>query len=270
MSQSKTNSKTSPQISGAGVTAVVGQIAMDTLVEQIVPDVSKKMAEAGITISPSSVMQVLRIAMEAVEGAPIKGEKQKDLAIKIVMEIAQGANLPEEHMFLIKSLVDGGLVSDTIDIIIDATRGKLDINKAKEVAQGCFARCFSAIFRRKKTTNNGGRERIPSVKGVSQSQTQPKPVPESVVSMTSMEEALVMLPPKMATAAVEDVKVQVEPTPSSPKPLGDESQPTQPEQLAPVEQSEATQPEQTQPEQTQPEQTPKAPLKNQFQFQLKK
>ena len=87
-------------VSNRDVKVVVGQIAMDTLVEQIVPDVSKKMADMGITISPSSVMQVLRIAMEAVEGAPIKGEAQKELAIKIVLEIAHGAKLPEEHLFV--------------------------------------------------------------------------------------------------------------------------------------------------------------------------
>lgn len=128
--------------------AVVTQIAMDTLVKQIVPDVSKQMADAGISLSPATVMQVLRIAMEAVEGSPVKGAEQKDLAIKIVLEIAEGAKLPEDQLSLIKGLVEGGLVSDTIDLIIDASRGKLNINKAKQVAQGCFAKCFAILFKR--------------------------------------------------------------------------------------------------------------------------
>lgn len=247
------------------VLEVVGQIAMDTLVEQIVPDVSKKMTEVGVTISPSSVMQVLRLAMEAVEGAPIKGPEQKELAIKIVLEIAKGADLPEEHMFLISNLIDGGLVSDTIDLIIDATRGKLNINQVTVVAQGCFAKCFSAIFRRNKrgvrgqvpakgfgerSTLKGVRGQVPAksererISSTTQAQTSPAPVSESVVSQTTAEEALVMMPPKMTTGT-EDVDVVV----------NEEEQKHQNEEHN---------------EETTSNVKSKAPLKNQLQFQLKK
>lgn len=119
-----------------------------SLVDQLVPVVTEKMATAGVALSPSTVMQVLRLAMEAVEGAPIKGEEQKQLAIDIILQIATAANLPDEHMFLIKNLVDGGIVGDTIELIVDATRGNLDINKAKAVASGCFMRLFRAFCRK--------------------------------------------------------------------------------------------------------------------------
>ena len=128
----------------------VAPVTVESLIGELVPAVSEEMATAGIALSPSTVMQVLRIAMEAVEGSPIKGEEQKELAVKIILELAEGAGLPEEHKFLIQSIAEGGLINDTIDLVIEATKGALDINKAKKVAKGCFARCLRA-FRREET-----------------------------------------------------------------------------------------------------------------------
>lgn len=144
--------------------ASVTKIGVDQLVEQLVPAVTEKMATSNIVLSPSTVMKVLRIAMEAVEGAPIKGEQQKELAIKVIMEIATNVNLPEEQKALIKSVVDGGIVSDTIDLIIDATRGKLDINKAADVAKGCFTRLIRAFFRKQSEEEKLKKEELKNAK----------------------------------------------------------------------------------------------------------
>lgn len=144
--------------------ASVTKIGVDQLVEQLVPVVTEKMATSNIVLSPSTVMKMLRIAMEAVEGAPIKGEQQKELAIKVIMEIATNVDLPEEQKALIKSVVDGGIVSDTIDLIIDATRGKLDINKAADVAKGCFTRLFRAFFRKQSEEEKLKKEELKNAK----------------------------------------------------------------------------------------------------------
>ena len=64
----------------------VEPVTVESLIGELVPAVSEEMATAGIALSPSTVMQVLRIAMEAVEGSPIKGEDQKELAVKIILE----------------------------------------------------------------------------------------------------------------------------------------------------------------------------------------
>lgn len=128
----------------------VAPVTVESLIGELVPAVSEEMATAGIALSPSTVMQVLRIAMEAVEGSPIKGEEQKELAVKIILELAENADLPDEHKFLIKSIAEGGLINDTIDLVIEATKGELDINKATKVAKGCFAR-WMRVFKREKT-----------------------------------------------------------------------------------------------------------------------
>ena len=123
--------------------------SIDAVATQLVIDLTTQIAEKNLAISPETIMQLLRMTMEAVEGTPIKGEEQKQLALRVLMELVKAADLPEEHMTLIKSLLDGGLMSNTIDLIVEATKGNLDVNKATEVAKGCFARCFGVFCRNK-------------------------------------------------------------------------------------------------------------------------
>jgi len=145
--QAKKNSVTKPPSVTIDNIASVSPSPSPSIIQQLIPVVSEKMATAGIALSPSTIMQVLRFAMEAVEGTPVKGKDQRDLAINVILEMTSNMDIPEEHKFLIKNLVDGGIVADTIELIVDATRGNLDINKATKVAKGCFARCFGVFCR---------------------------------------------------------------------------------------------------------------------------
>jgi len=115
---------------------------------------------AGVQLSPRTVMEVLKMAMEAVEGSPVKGAEQKDLAIKVVLEIASNVGLPEDQLTIIHTLVDGGFVSDTIDLVIAASQGKLNINQAQEVAKGCFKTCFGAMFKKRNVPNGQQSQQI--------------------------------------------------------------------------------------------------------------
>lgn len=123
-------------------TAQVRVVSIESITSELVKNVTEQMNGAGLQLSPKTVMSVLKIAIEAVEGSPVKGSEQKDLAIKVVLEIATNAGLPEDQLTIIRALVDGGFVSDTIDLVIAASQGKLNINQVQEVAKGCFSACF--------------------------------------------------------------------------------------------------------------------------------
>jgi len=77
----------------------------------LVNEVTKQMEKKNIEINPNTVIQVLHMAMNAVEGCPLKGDAQKDLAIKVVFEIANNSGLPSDQLALLKELIEGGLVT---------------------------------------------------------------------------------------------------------------------------------------------------------------
>ena len=95
------------------------------------------MHKQKISVSKSTIIGVMRIAMEVIEGEPVKGKMQKDLAISVIGDIVDNSSLDNDEKQLCRMLVDGGLLSDTIDTIIDATRGKLNINKVKSIGARC-------------------------------------------------------------------------------------------------------------------------------------
>ena len=108
----------------------------------------KQIKENNLSISPETIMRLLRIAMVIVEETKEPGNKKKEFVISLLKEVVMSNNgMLTEHKLEALNLITGNIVSDSIDFIIDASRGKLDINKvekiAEEVARTCFSRCFA-------------------------------------------------------------------------------------------------------------------------------
>ena len=163
----------------AQATPQVKVVSIESITNELVKNVSEQMSGAGIQLSPRTVMEVLKIAMEAVEGSPVKGAEQKDLAIKVVLEIATNAGLPDDQLTVIRALVDGGFVSDTIDLVVAASQGKLNVNQVQEVAKGCFKTCFGSMFKRQSRANTPAIDnQAPKQQTLKQTQQPTVPLPQ--------------------------------------------------------------------------------------------
>jgi len=108
----------------------------------------KQIKENNVSISPETIMRLLRIAMIIVEETKEPGNKKKEFVVSLLKEVVMSNNsMLTEHKLEALNLITGNIVSDSIDFIIDASRGKLNINKvekiAEEVAKTCFSRCFA-------------------------------------------------------------------------------------------------------------------------------
>lgn len=114
----------------------------------------KQIKEKNVSISPESIMRLLRIAMIIVEQTKESGSNKKEFVIKLLKDIIMNnSEMLTEHKLEALNMITGNVVSDSIDFIIDASRGKLDINKiekiAEEVAKSCFSRCWEHIVKKK-------------------------------------------------------------------------------------------------------------------------
>ena len=108
----------------------------------------KQVKENNVSISPETIMRLLRIAMVIVEETKEPGNKKKEFVVSLLKEVVMtNKTMLTEHKLEALNLITGNIVSDSIDFIIDASRGKLNINKvekiAEEVAKTCFSRCFA-------------------------------------------------------------------------------------------------------------------------------
>ena len=102
-------------------------------------------------INASTIIRVVRIAMEIVESTQLKGNAQKKLVNKLVRQIVVDAPISDKKEALLIDMIDEGIVGDVIDLVVSATKGELDVNALEKAAVGC---CLSVLKSRKSKTNN--------------------------------------------------------------------------------------------------------------------
>ena len=114
----------------------------------------KQIKENNLAVTPETVMRLLRIAMIIVEQTNESGSKKKAFVVNLLKEVVMtNKDMLTEHKLEALNLITGNIVSDSIDFLIDASKGKFDINKvekiAEEVAKSCFARCWGILSKKK-------------------------------------------------------------------------------------------------------------------------
>ena len=82
-------------------------------------------------ISAKTIHIVLKEAMELVEELNIPGSVKKDNVIKIVKTLVTDLVENEEEEKLILSIIDNNILENTMDLVVKASRGELNLNCRK-------------------------------------------------------------------------------------------------------------------------------------------
>ena len=93
----------------------------------------------GKEVNAKTIMTILRFAMEVVEATKLKGTEQKTLVTKLVRQVVVDAPITDDKEKLLLDMIDEDILGDTIELIVLASQGELDINSIVEVATGCCA-----------------------------------------------------------------------------------------------------------------------------------
>jgi hypothetical protein len=119
---------------------------------------------SGISIRLSTLYLLIKYVMEIIEDTPIKGAEQKELALKLMRALIIDLTEKEEEEVLLKLLNDG-TVGNLIDLVVDATRGKLNINAVAKVGSGCFKVCipYFCSWKRKKKVKKPKKKELENV-----------------------------------------------------------------------------------------------------------
>lgn len=92
---------------------------------------------SDVEVNSVNITRILRIAMEIVETTKVKGPEQKVLVEKVVRQIIVDAPINDANEKLLLDLCDEGILGNTIDMVIAASKGEIDVNAAAKVATGC-------------------------------------------------------------------------------------------------------------------------------------
>ena len=63
-------------------------------------------------------------------------------------QIVKDAPISDDKEKFLLDMIENGVLGNTIDLIIDASKGNLNINKVGKCAKGVGVSCFSACFKK--------------------------------------------------------------------------------------------------------------------------
>ncbi len=138
MSPSKT-----VKVTEINTTIIKSKNIYDTTLETIKEKVSL------ITIRPSTLYLIIKYVMEEVEKTPVKGPEQKEMALKLIKALIIDLTENEDEKVLL-DLLNDGTIGNLMDLIVDVSKGKININKISKVSIGCFKRCYPYLCKSKK------------------------------------------------------------------------------------------------------------------------
>ena len=122
----------------------------DGLFEIVLDKVKNFLNEKGLDIdSEKTLMQALPLVIECVESFKnkgITGIEKRNLALKVTLFIVNSSSLEEGKKSSLKLLIEGGTLETTIDIIVDASKGKFELNrKNKHRLLVCLSDCLEHV-----------------------------------------------------------------------------------------------------------------------------
>ena len=91
----------------------------------------------NMEISTENILIIVKCAMEIVEITELKGTEQKDMVIKIVKKKVEDSELNDSVKNDVLNFINSGAIGATIEIIVDASKGKLKINLKKKFKKLC-------------------------------------------------------------------------------------------------------------------------------------
>jgi hypothetical protein len=92
--------------------------------------------------------------MTIVEQTKETGSNKKIFVVKLLNDLFLNdtTGILGEHKVEAINLISGAVVSDAIDFIVDASKGKFNVNKieavVENVAKTCSFQCWARIFKR--------------------------------------------------------------------------------------------------------------------------
>lgn len=119
----------------------------NTYFDLVLSKVQSIMEQRNIKINTQqSVLNVMRIAMECVETVQSEkkaGTSKKNIVLKVMLFLINSSDCDDDHKRILKIFIEDGSAETTIDMLVEASNGKLELNKKnKRRLLNCFGSCL--------------------------------------------------------------------------------------------------------------------------------
>jgi hypothetical protein len=101
----------------------------------------------------ATLVDHIRRAMDIAEEAIESGDKAA-YAQEIILRMIAESDMNEAEKAMCRTIVETGVLKDIFTLVVDATKGKLNINKVKKDTQKCCYRWFPLCCSKPKTEDD--------------------------------------------------------------------------------------------------------------------
>jgi hypothetical protein len=101
--------------------------------------INEKMKEVGI--KPSTLHILIKYLIEEIETMPVKGVLQKQLALRLINELINNLSDDNPDKQILRSLYDSESISNTIELVVSASKGQININ----TVESCICSCIKGF-----------------------------------------------------------------------------------------------------------------------------
>ena len=124
-----------------------------------------------VKLNHKILFQILKILIELIDVYEMTGEQKRELALKILKRYVNESNMSQNEKDLCNILIDDGTLSETINIIISATRGEFDMKDATELGLTVLERLLLLLLkklreRRKKRNDKRNEKKNKKLKNI--------------------------------------------------------------------------------------------------------
>ena len=124
---------------------LVENTTVDEEIKKILKEKAIKLLKDKLNVEALNsdlIIKFVVLVMKLVEDTDVKGKSQKDLVLLVVTEIINESKLSDEDKKLCFTILNSNNTSNTIDLIVDASKGNLNLNKVKKTAFSCLLSCL--------------------------------------------------------------------------------------------------------------------------------
>lgn len=117
---------------------------VDFIKNTLMEEFSTLWSNSDSPLNKSTLMTILIRAMEIVETTEVKGKEQQDIVLDVLIRIVESDSVVSPHKeALLTFLKDDA--SDVISLVVDASKGKININKLENVAIRIVKKIFTCL-----------------------------------------------------------------------------------------------------------------------------
>ena len=112
-------------------------------------------------LNPHNLIVLLKMTIELVEFLELSGREKKSLVIDLLKKYVNESEINETEKQICLDMINNGTISETIDLVIDASNGSLDINNVIDLGSSCCAILLKNLLeRRDKKRKNKKRNKV--------------------------------------------------------------------------------------------------------------